>query len=84
MNAKEKLHHLIEQLSEPELTSVVDFVEYLNTRAQRRLPPLLANAPLDDEPLTIEDRLAWQEAEADASAGRVVSLESLEEELGLS
>jgi len=39
-------------------------------------------APLDDEPLTDEDREAIREAREDFAAGRVVSLEELRRELG--
>ena len=41
------------------------------------------NAPLDDEPLTEEDKQAIKEAKEDIAAGRVKSLKELKKELGL-
>jgi hypothetical protein len=43
----------------------------------------LAAAPLDDEPLTDEDRETLREAQQDFAAGRVVLLEELRRELGV-
>jgi hypothetical protein len=41
----------------------------------------LDGAPLDDEPLTDEDREALREAREDLAAGRIVSMEDLRREL---
>jgi hypothetical protein len=43
---------------------------------------MLDNAPLDDEPLTDEEREALAESAADIAAGRTVSLDQLKRELG--
>lgn len=42
----------------------------------------LDGAPLDDEPLTDEDRESLREARDDFAAGRVISMEDLRRELG--
>ena len=44
---------------------------------------LFKNAPLDDEPLTEEDKQAIKEANEDFAAGRFVTHEDLKKELGL-
>lgn len=41
------------------------------------------DAPWDDEPLTADDKQAIAEANADYTAGRVVSQEELRQELGI-
>jgi hypothetical protein len=43
----------------------------------------MVEAPYDDEPLTEEDIAALDEAWEDVAAGRVISTEELERELGL-
>jgi len=57
--------------------------------AQRALEPLadpfllaLANAPVDDEPETDEERVAVQEAREDIAAGRVRDWDEVRRELG--
>lgn len=54
------------------------------TRERKRdlLPHRLDGAPLDDEPLTDEDREALREGREDFAAGRVISMEDLRRELG--
>lgn len=43
----------------------------------------LRNAPEDDEPLTVEDLKAIEEAEEDIRQGRVTPWEEVKEEIGL-
>jgi len=44
------------------LAEVADFIGYLMAKQVRALPPLLRQAPQDDEPFTLEDRQAVEEA----------------------
>jgi hypothetical protein len=58
-----------------------------NTRDMTQSQPdpvasMLDHAPLDDEPLTAEEREALAESDADLAAGRTVSLDQLKRELG--
>ena len=50
---------------------------------QEALQRALEAAPLDDEPLTEEDREAIREARRDVAAGHTVLLSELRRELGL-
>ncbi len=52
----------------------------------KKLDPVilsLFNAPVDDEPLTDEDKKALDEAEEDIRCGRVVSLKQLAQDMGI-
>ncbi|MBI3977062.1 MAG: hypothetical protein HY331_02640 [Chloroflexi bacterium] len=65
MTAKERLHRLVDELSESELDAAERFLEYLrNVGCDPMLRALMA-APLDDEPVMPEEDAgaaeAWQE-----------------------
>jgi hypothetical protein len=47
------------------------------------IPPELANAPIDDEPVTPEDVAAIAEAREDVAQGRTTSLAEVRRKLGL-
>jgi predicted transcriptional regulator len=74
MTNREKLHRLVDELSEAELAPTLRLVE-----TQRHDPMLqaLANAPEDDEPWTDEDDAAVAESRADLAAGRALSHEEM-------
>jgi predicted transcriptional regulator len=79
MTTKERLHELVNELTEEEAARALEFVE------QEHEDPLLraiANAPEDDEPLTADDQEAIAEGRADISAGRLIPLEEIKRELG--
>jgi hypothetical protein len=72
---RDDLHRLIDELA---ASLPPDLLERVLTalRDRRRVEPIdlvLLQAPVDDEPLTGEDRAAIAEAEADESEGRVLS-----------
>jgi predicted transcriptional regulator len=71
MTVKDDIYRLIEELPEHELVTARRLLEELRDRAAG-LPRVLPDAPLDDEPVTDEDRAAIAEAQADVAAGRVV------------
>jgi hypothetical protein len=63
---KERLHKLIDQLSEPEADDALRYI------AQRRVDPMVAafgDAADDDEPFTRADEEALAEVEADRANG---------------
>jgi predicted ArsR family transcriptional regulator len=66
MTTKERLHKLIDELSEPEADDALRYI------AQRRGDPMIAafsDAPEDDEPVTAADEEALAEVQADRAAG---------------
>ncbi len=79
MTTKERLHQVVDELSEQE---AVDALDYLVSRGRDPLARRLDAAPLDDEPLTAEDLDAMREMREDAAAGRLVSLDDIRQELG--
>ncbi|HEY7831677.1 MAG TPA: hypothetical protein VIC06_14035 [Solirubrobacteraceae bacterium] len=74
MTTKERLHKLVDELTDGEADSTLEFAV-----AQREDPLLraVANAPKDDEPFTDEDEAAVAEGRADFAAGRTVSHEEM-------
>lgn len=74
MTSREKLHRLVDELSEAELDPTLRLVE-----TQRHDPMLqaLANAPEDDEPWTDDDEAAVAESRADVAAGLTLSHEEM-------
>lgn len=67
-----------------ELAEALDFIGYLRIKRERHmLPPLLANAELDDEPLTDEETADIEAAKADIAAGRLTTAEEMRAEFGL-
>ncbi len=66
MTTKERLHKLVDELSEPEAKRALSLVK------KEREDPVIAafrDAPEDDEPWTDEDETAMAEVEADRAAG---------------
>lgn len=77
MTQREHLYALVATLPEGELTPATRFLEYLHDRREDPVLTALAQAPLDDEPLSAEDQQALEEAFADRTAGRVLSHEEI-------
>jgi predicted ArsR family transcriptional regulator len=66
MTARERLHQLVNELSEQEADDAVRYI------VQRREDPVIAafhDAPEDDEPFTAADEGALAEVQADRTAG---------------
>ena len=79
MTTRESLHRLIDVIPGDSLDAVERAIEpFIDPVA--RAP---ANAPIDDEEETDEERAAVAEALADIEAGRVMTLEELRRELGI-
>ena len=66
MSVKERLHHVVEQMTDEEAEATLRRID-----AQRTDPFVryLDAAPLEDEPVTGEENAAVAETEADRSAG---------------
>ncbi len=80
MTTKERLHKLVDEISELEAERALNFV-----RKEREDPVVAAfrDAPEDDEPWTEEDEAAMAEVEADRAAGVPdIPLEQVMRELG--
>ena len=73
MTERERLHTLIDTLPEGELHVALRFLEFLETEGPTSRLWSFKDAPLDDEPLTMEEEQALAEAERDLAEGRVVS-----------
>ena len=80
MTSKEKLHHLVEELSEAEAADALDYF------ARRRgdhdaLSRWLDDAPIDDEPTTPDEDEGAREAREQIERGEVFSAEQIRREL---
>lgn len=75
------LNEVARGLDPMELAEVSDFIGFLRgKRARKALPPLLADAPLDDEPTTGENLEAIAEAMADSTP---LSADEMKRQCGL-
>lgn len=82
MTAKERLHELVDELSEPEAERALSLV-----KKEHEDPVTVAfrDAPEDDEPWTEEDEAAMAEVRADDAAGvPMIPLEEIKAKYGLS
>lgn len=80
MTTREKIHQLVDQLSEQDLRPILMLAEDL----QAGRDPVLRSmdeAPEDDEPLTPEDIAAIEEGKRDVAEGRVFTTEEVCREL---
>ena len=76
MEKRQALHTLVDELPEPELPAAKRFLEYLRQAADP-LQAALDSAPVDDEPLTEDDRAAIREGFGDQARGETVSHEEV-------
>jgi hypothetical protein len=66
MTIKDDLHHLVDELDDDAAREALARLQDL------RLPRVLREAPIDDEPETEEERAAVAEAEAAIAGGDVI------------
>lgn len=71
MENRQTLHTLVDELPEPELPAARRYLEYLRQTADP-LRRALEAAPMDDEPLTADDRTAIREGRKEHSTGGTV------------
>ncbi len=78
---RDELHRLVDQVPDTEIPSVA---RYLRRRTRRpTLDEVLANAPIDDEPLTDADRAALARARAAAAEGQLIPHSQIRRDIGL-
>lgn len=78
------LNEIARYLEPAKLVEAADFIEWLQAKQDRELPPVLRDAPVDDEPLTPEEEAAIAEARAEMAAGAMpISWEQIKAEFGL-
>ena len=80
MTSRDQLHEIVDMLPESDLASAQRLLQALPEDPVLRA--LLA-APLDDEPVTDEDRCAIEEAEASILTHGTISTAELRRRLGL-
>jgi hypothetical protein len=76
MTAKQKLRHVVEELSEAEAADALRLLEL-------RADPVIAafrDAPLDDEPLTAEEEQTLEQSRAEYRRGEGVPLDEIRHE----
>lgn len=79
MTAKEKLRERLDGMSEARAAQTLGWIE---DTEDDPLLQVLANAPLDDEPETDEERRLVEEGREDFRRGDVVSWEEIRKEFG--
>ena len=83
MAIKDRLHRLVEELPESEISAAERYLEYLRLTERDPVLHAILTAPEDDEPETDEERVAVAEAREDIKSGRVIGLDEVKRELGL-
>ncbi len=83
MTARQALHHLVDDLPEPDLSTATRVLEALSLTADP-VSRSLASAPLDDEPDDDDFDGGLTEARQEADQGKLLSSEEVKRQLGLS
>lgn len=78
-DTKEHAHELIERLAPSQVTAVVGLLEAMLDPVSRAI----ANAPIDDEPLTPEEEKALREAREWSKRNKGIPHEQVLAELGI-
>lgn len=81
-DVRKEVRKLVDKLPENELAHARRYLEFLSIQPDPVRQAIL-KAPLDDEPVSDEDRVALRRARKAVKAGRVVTHEALKRELGL-
>jgi hypothetical protein len=76
MTIKDDLHHLVDELDDDAAREALVLLHDL------RLPRVLHEAPIDDEPETDAERQLVQEAREELTAGRIISRAEIRNEFG--
>lgn len=81
---REELHHLVDQLNPRDIAAAARYLEYLRSSAhQPELPSLLANAPVEDEPITADEQAAVAKAWNDVAIGATHSHDEVQRHFNL-
>lgn len=81
MTMKDSARRILDELPDDELQAALRFLEYLRDRGSDPLLRTLANAPLDDEPETLEEAQAVQESLKAIERGETVPWEDVKRRL---
>ncbi len=81
MIAREELHELVDRLADKDVPAAQSYLRYLAELARDPLLRALAEAPIDDEEETEEERIAVQEAKDAVARGEVRPWEEVNAEL---
>ncbi len=81
MTKKERLHRLVDELSDGELLPAERFLEYLRDRANDAVFKAFTEASEDDERLSDADQAAIQEGEEAISRGEIRPWEMVKAEM---
>lgn len=73
----EKLHRLVDELTEDELRVAEEFLEYLRDKRRERVRRAFEEAAEVDEPLSDEDKAAIRESEEEFARGEGVPLDAV-------
>jgi len=80
---REELRRLVDELLEKELNAARRYLEFIRHMGKDPVRWALGNAPLDDEPVTYEERERVAQADAGFRARRSTSMDEVKRALGL-
>ncbi len=81
MIAREELHELVDRLADKDVPAAQSYLRYLAELARDPLLRALAEAPIDDEEETDEERIAVQEGKDEIARGEYRSWDEVNAEL---
>ena len=81
MTTRERLHELVERLPEEDVEAALRLLAGVGQEGDPVLRAL-ANAPIDDEPESAEERAAVEEGLRDLHEGNLVSSDVIRDEIG--
>jgi hypothetical protein len=81
VSLKDRVHHLVDELPEPELTMAERFLQYLRA-TEDPVHRALLEAPWDNEPESEDERQAVQEARDELARGEAIPDAELWRSLG--
>lgn len=79
---RERLIQLVHDLDHDALYAVERFATFVHTTTQDSFLQLLYNAPIDNEPVTVEEEALVQEARDQFACGEYLTDEEVRQELG--
>lgn len=84
MSSKDALHKLVETLPECEIDAAEVLLQHLHGIEVDPLLLKLYSSPWDDEPVTEEEREAFEEAKQEIARGEGIPMDEIKREFGIS